>query len=264
MKQSSKIVLYTLSVIAIVIAVVWANVHRRNSQVRAIEIVVDYTDCDTLVVADDLKQQLLTQIPDLPTRLVKNVDVEAVKNTVEESPYVKKVRSSVSVGCSLVVNVVQRRPILRVFYGNKEFYLDTEGKLLPLSKYNEYDVLVGNGCFRQRLTKNYQSLDMATLLADSNKCHYDIVKMWQVARFLDESPQYGELFDQIYVDPNGDLVLTPKVGNHIVILGDEQNLTRKMENLWIMYNKGMQQTGWNTYKQISLKFGDLVICTRRK
>lgn len=264
MKRPTKIVLTTIAIVAVLAAIVWANISRLNSQVGGIEIVVDYAEGDTLVKAEDLQAQLIGAMPDLLTRLVKDVDMDAVKQAIERSPYILETKGSISVGRKIVIHATQRRPIMRIFYGQKEFYLDNKGKLIPLSPWADCDVLVGNGFFRQRLTKNYESLDLNLMAEDSLKCDYDLVRLWQVGTFLDNNTKYGALFDQVYIDENGDIVLSPKVGNHIVILGNADNMDRKMENLWTMYQRGMQQTGWNTYNQISLKFGDLVICTRRK
>lgn len=263
MKRPLRISLYALASVVVLVGIIWANLNRSNSPVSDICIVVDYRGNDTLVTAEELRQQLLEAMPDLPARLVKEVREDVVASTVARSPFVKNTTANISVGRCIVVNTEQRRPILRVFCEDKEFYLDDLGRVVPVSFHGDCDVLVGNGHFRQHLTPAFQSLDIQALATDTLRQHYDLVQMWNVAQYLDLNPKYGVLFDQIYVSPEGDLQLVPKVGNHIVTLGDSRQMDRKMANLWAMYHRGMAQTGWNTYRLINLKFSDQVICTKR-
>ena len=90
-----------------------------------------------------------------------------------------------------------------------------------------------------------------------------IASLWCLARFIHDNPQYDGVFDQVTVDEKGDLVLTPKLGNTIVIVGDTTRLAEKFENLWAFYDQGVKKVGWDTYKTINLKYNNQLVCTKK-
>ena len=87
--------------------------------------------------------------------------------------------------------------------------------------------------------------------------------LWKVATFLDNEDDYAPLIDQIYIERDGDIMMVPKVGDHLVELGSPDDLDAKFSNLLAFYRKGMPRAGWNTYSQISLKFKGQVVCTKK-
>jgi cell division protein FtsQ len=61
-----------------------------------------------------------------------------------------------------------------------------------------------------------------------------------------------------------EIELVPRVGQHIIYLGQIDGYEEKLERLLIFYEKGLSQTGWNQYTGISLKYKDQVVCTKKK
>ena len=88
-------------------------------------------------------------------------------------------------------------------------------------------------------------------------------EVWALANYLDRHPDLSPLFDQIYRDAKGDLFLTPKLGNHVVQVGDVENLDEKFHNLMALYTRGLPQAGWEKYSQVSVKYKGQVVCTKR-
>ena len=87
--------------------------------------------------------------------------------------------------------------------------------------------------------------------------------IWKLASFLDDEDDYRALIDQIFVERDGNMMMVPKVGDHIIELGAVDNLETKFSNLLTFYRKGMPRAGWNTYSKISLKFKGQVVCTKK-
>ena len=71
------------------------------------------------------------------------------------------------------------------------------------------------------------------------------------------------MIDQIYVLRNGDVMMVPKVGDHVVELGAAEDFDTKFANLLTFYRKGMPRAGWDTYSKISLKYRGQVVCTKK-
>lgn len=121
---------------------------------------------------------------------------------------------------------------------------------MPVSKVGDCDVLVTGGDFVEPLRVDSLNNQMQSLLT--------------VARFLDDKHQYKGLVDQVYIERDGDMIMVPKLGDHVIELGPAEDLDNKFANLMTFYRKGMPRAGWNTYTKISLKFRNQVVCTKEK
>jgi cell division protein FtsQ len=53
------------------------------------------------------------------------------------------------------------------------------------------------------------------------------------------------------------------VGSHVLALGSIEDYDKKMFTLKQFYFKALPKLGWNTYKQISVKYNNQVVCKRR-
>jgi cell division protein FtsQ len=65
------------------------------------------------------------------------------------------------------------------------------------------------------------------------------------------------------VNGKGEFELIPRVGAHIIEFGKAEDIEEKFEKLWILYNEGFYNTGWNQYDKISLKYKNQAVCTKR-
>lgn len=262
MRHKRPIVRNIIITIAVVVLVVAANIIRRNSTVRGLEVVVNYGGCDTLVTAQTIEQLVMTDNPTLLSQIVKDVDTRAIQEQVLTSPFVERCQTYVSILGNVVVKPQQRKPIMHVYYGGKEFYVDNLGQYLPLSKEGRAHVMVVNGRFHQPDTVVSPRTNLAELAVDSLGDDYDISHIWQVAHFMDQE-EYLSMFDQIYLNQEGDLILTPKLGTHVVNIGNSEELETKFSHLMALYKQALPRVGWNRYSMVNLKFKDQVVCQKR-
>lgn len=243
MNKKRKIITIASAVLFVAL-VVAANIWRRQSLVSEIKVDIDYCDAEAMITKAQVEQLIRTEMPNLSSTMLRDVDLSAVEIAANKSPFLHNCEAGTSIGGAVVVFAVQRRPIVRVFVQGQEFYLDDRGCRVPISKVGSNDVIVASG----NLSLKGKKLKQA----------------WLLAKFLDEHPEYGPLFDQIYRDEHGDLFLTPKLGNHVVQVGSPDNLEEKFSNLIAFYTRGLPQAGWETYSQVSVKYRGQVVCTKRK
>ena len=248
MKRPYKILLILLGAVALTVLVVVANVHRSQSQVQGIEVKLRYGHAPVLVTDQTVADSVRAALPHLSTMLVKDIDRDAVNEAASHVPYLRDISTAISVSGKVVVRATQRRPIARLFYGPRELYFDSDGVMMPVSRVGDCNVLVAGGDFSEPLRLDSLNSQTAELL--------------QVARFLDEHKNYRCLIDQIYIGRDGIVMMVPKVGDHIIELGDSRNLDSKFENLLTFYRKGMPRAGWDTYSKVSLRFDGQVVCTK--
>ncbi len=259
MKSKKQIILYSAAALLLVTLVVMSNITRRNASVRHIQAEIDYCGSDTLISHTTLENWLIQQLPTLTGQQIKEVHTDTLLHVLQNNPYLASCHVSTTVGGDINIQAVQRVPILHLFYGSREFYLDREGNYLPLGTEGMTNVVVGNGYFNVKLPTPLDSLTLSQMQQSRN---FRLLSLYNVALYLHDNPSVGILFDQIYMDENGDILLVPKVGNHIVTLGDDSDLDRKFYDLQAFYREGFGRVGWNSYKHLSVKYKDQIIGTR--
>lgn len=249
MKRPYKILIIVLGAIVLAVLVVVANVNRSHSTVRGIEVNIRYGRAPRLVGEQTVRDSIIAAIPALLQMSVGSVDRDEVTEAASRVPYLQDVSTAVSVSGRVVVRARQRRPIVRIYYGNRELYMDSQGALMPSSPMGGCNVVVAGGDFAEPLRMDSLNAQLTSI--------------WQVAAFLDRESKYGDLIDQIYVERDGDILMVPKLGNHTVELGTTDDLEGKFGNLLTFYRKGMPRAGWDTYSRVSLKYRGQVVCTKR-
>lgn len=74
---------------------------------------------------------------------------------------------------------------------------------------------------------------------------------------------WDALIEQIVVANGNEVILIPKVGNFRIVVGELENVEKKMENLRLFLQEGIALKGWNVYKEINLKFENQIVCIKR-
>lgn len=220
-----------------------ANVWRRQSLVKDIRVEIDYCEADTLVSCRQVAALVRNQMPEISRQRLGDVDLKRVEQAAAKSPFLRNCQASTSIGGAVVVYAVQRRPVMHVCAQGQEFYVDDQGYRLPMSRAGACDVIVASGA-----------------VPPKGKW---LKQVWNLAMYIDQHPDFRPLFDQIYRSPQGDLYLTPKLGSHVVQMGSDQDLDAKFRNLMALYSRGLSQAGWDTYRQVSVKYRGQIVCTKR-
>ena len=249
MKRPYKILIIILGAVLLAALVVVANIRRSHSMVRGIEVNIRYGRTPVLVDEQTVRDSILSAMPALLQHSVGGVNRQEVANAAARVPWLTDVSAAVSVSGKVLVRAKQRRPIARLYYGARELYFDEEGYVMPASSLGSCNVVVAGGDFTEPL--RVDSLNAQALA------------LWQVASFLDEESKFGDLIDQIYIERDGDIMMVPKLGNHVVELGTADDLEEKFDLLLAFYRRGMPRAGWDTYSRISLKYRGQVVCTKR-
>ena len=143
MKKKTKIISIAV-VVLLALLVLAANVWRRQSLVRDVRVDIDYGGCDTLVTAQQVEEQIRAAMPDITSRMLRDVDLKAVEQAASQSPYLYECKAGTSISRNVVLFATQYRPIVRVCT-QEEYYLGKEGQRIPISKVGSCDVVVASG-----------------------------------------------------------------------------------------------------------------------
>lgn len=257
-KRSYSIALKVSVIIIIVIGIISANISRNKFNINGIEIKIDYNKRDTLVTANNIENKIRSQIPNINLITIGNIDEQKIKEIVNSDPYITNTNVSVSIRGTVQIHTEQRVPIIRIIQDTKQFYIDNNGYYMPTSNLGSQNVIIASGKIKGKIN-NTISLDNDT----ADMTHNDIYKIYKLTQYLQANEDLTHLFDQIYISQTGDIELVPKIGNHIVVLGDLDNLDEKFENLLTIYKEGFANNGWDKYTKVNLKYKNQVVCTKK-
>ena len=88
------------------------------------------------------------------------------------------------------------------------------------------------------------------------------------ALFIQENPFWNNQIEQIHISRNNEnrrvALLVPRVGNHIVKMGEVRNFEKKLKRLKTFYEKAIGTVGWNKYSTINIQYDNQIICTKHK
>ena len=210
MKRRYSNILKVLLLVAVVVVIVVANVSHRNTAIKDLAVTVDYLGNDTLVTAEQLRGQVLYKYRDITSQPVSEVDLDGIRDLVGANPYVDEATVSVTVSAEVMINVTQRSPLVRVFTKKRQFYLDNKGRYMPISSVKNQCVIIANGAIDKDFPGKPKDLDVGALLASDPKAeNYDIAKVYVLAKYINADPKAKALFDQIFVNQDGDRI-TPR------------------------------------------------------
>ena len=156
-----------------------------------------------------------------------------------------------------ITQISQLMPSVRVKASNgTDYYIDDKCSIMPNSHYTS-DLIIATGNINQWYARNYIAYLVQTLMASD---------FWK------------NQIVQINVLSDLGIELVPRVGNHIIYIGqlpeaktprERQkqiaDFTRhKMDRLKKFYKYGLSQAGWNRYSYINLEFDNQIICKKSK
>ncbi len=151
----------------------------------------------------------------------------------------------------LHVSVTEREPVARIFTGSgKTFYIDADEKGIPLSE----NVSTKLPVFTNVPDKKDRTKKDSLLIHDIRT----------TAQFINSNPFWKSQVAQVDLvqsdaDGSWQFEMVPVVGNHIVKLGDGENIDQKFNRLFIFYKEILSRTGFDKYKTIDVRFAGQVI-----
>lgn len=257
------VVMWVLLVGSFIALVGFANWEHDGNLCKSYSIKIDYGNADTLVTKSDIYDLVKRTGNLLKGQPIGDIDVEKVERTIRHQPYIAHAEVFVTLDGVVKISLLQRQPILRIFNQKGEsFYLDGLGYLLPLNPAFSARVIVATGCIEESFARKANYLQDSLKRKDSVQFRSVMVNLYKLATFIMKDKFLRAQIDQIDVDKFGEFELIPKVGKHIIILGDAENLEDKFERLFAFYKFGLSRTGWNKYNVINVKFRNQVVCSK--
>lgn len=241
-KSILKWLILTLLIVYACGITIWAHNESRRNGCQGIDIVIESsTSADTVT-----KKGVLDELSRYPRKIV-GVPLETI-DTRDLEKYLSGFSNFEDVECTLTtdgflnVKVQPMVPAIRVFDGNKSYYINKAGKIIE-SKPNFFvDVPVVTGNF----SRSFSPMNVLPLV-----------------RFIERDEVLSKLVGMIEAKDADNLILVPRIHGHVINFGDTNRLEEKRRALLSVYRKVMPYKGWNAYDTISVKFRGQVVASRR-
>lgn len=243
----------------------FASKANANRLCTKLDISIERKNADLFIREEDLIK-LLSDHGKMPIgQTISKIDVSALENLVLTHPAVECCEVFMSVGGEMSIKLKQRRVISRIInFGSESYYFDDRGKLMPWLDSYTAPVLFVNGYFTENYASFYHS-EFDSYDADSAlNTPFLLDDIWQISKRIDADTFLRAQMVQLYVTQDKKFELIPRVGNHIIVLGDISDLDEKLKKLQIFYHDGLNRTGrWNDYTLIDLQYKNQIVCTKK-
>ena len=188
-------------------------------------------------------------------RQLKDVDTRGIEEMLRRSPFVKTAECYKTEGGYVYISVTQRMPVIRIKADNgDDYYVDDHDCIMPRSSYTS-DLIIATGYINRWYAINYIS---------------------PLGKAIMQNDVWKNLIEQINITPNLGVELVPRIGDHIVYIGQLPEITDKskhdkdiaqfvdkMTRLEKFYKYGLSQVGWNKYSYVNIEFDNQIICKRK-
>lgn len=215
--------------------------HRSDVVCHDVVVSVQDSSVTRFVTSGEIRDAVLAKFENTLGKELSTLPVNEIEQFVEKHPAIKNCEVYHTLGGHLKVDLNQHLPLFRVFEDTRSYYIDEDGQEMPHFDSFTARVLVVSG---------YISGKRDDLL--------------YLTRLFRQDPFWNAQIEQLYVKRNGDFVMVPRVGDHLILLGPPERLEEKLRNLKALYKQGLSPREWNHYQVINLKFKGQVICSKNR
>ena len=216
---------------------------KANAEVcRAVDILIANADSTTFVNPTGLMNELKDLGINPVGKRMGDIDAARIERQLTLSEYVENVECVKAPGGRLLIYASQMVPVMRVFDGDRSYYVNRSGKKMAAIANYHSDVPVVEGHFDK-----YSPLNLLPLI-----------------EYVEGDSLLRSLVTMYCVRDSDNILIVPSISGHVVNLGSADNYQRKLQKLLLFYREVMPAKGWEHYDTISVKWDHQVVATRRK
>lgn len=231
-----------IKVFTLLVAVIglYAFSNQRSAKKKINEIQIEFIGDQNLYITEGMVNKLLIQnygsLNNVPKeKLVLN----SIEKVIEANKMVKSAQVYLTVNGRLATKIVQRKPIGRI-EGSSKFYLDDEGKQMPLSMSHSARVPIITG----------------------NITGKSLEDVYEILKYINEDEFLRKNVIAIHVEAEDDYQLRFRMEQFVVNLGGIESLEEKFNNFKAFYAKANKDKTLEEYNVVSLEFNNQVVCTK--
>jgi len=192
------------------------------------------------IILDKLKAYLGF---DVESANIQDLNLVEVEHLIKSDDRVKDVQVFIDGAERIHIEIVQRKPVIRVMTDNANFYIDEEGKKIERIVGRAIRVPVVSGEV-SAYTEEFMTEEYEGTLKEV----FDLSLKLRQDKFL------AALIEQVYVNELDEMILIPKLGDEDLVFGGIEDADEKLENIKDFYVHGMPKSGWNKFHTLTFKY----------
>lgn len=182
---------------------------------------------------------------------IREFDLNKIEKELKKDVWISKADLYFDRNGILKAEILEKEPIARVFSNDgSSFYIDDSINRLPLSNRH---------AARLPVFTNFSTSLKVMTKADSSLLR----GIKQMSLYIQKDSFLMAMIDQVYIIGQDQYELIPKMGDQIVLFGDEKNMEKKFEKFKLFYKKIVPQYGWSKYSKIKLDYENQIVATVR-
>lgn len=269
MKRFKQIALITLwSAMAVGLLISMGFVNKEQDALRCKNLNIRVNQDDDLCFLDkmDIAQLIKKRGDSIVGQPKSSVNIVKIERALSSHANIADAQVNVTIDGQVNVAIRQRKPIIRIINANGDsYYVDDDGKLMPLSDKYTAKVLIANGNIMEPYAKRYMYSANQIYKNEVARKNSMIDELYAMGMYININPFWKAQVQQLYINDDKDLELVPMAGDQRIIFGDTTCMEEKFKKLLTFYQQGLNTTGWwDKYATINLKFKNQIVCTKKE
>jgi len=228
-------------VLLVLVTFLFAFSTMRSTQRNVTDFKVNFIGEDNLYITQETVNKLLIQNKQNVTKVAKEIlDLNGLETVLNSNPMIKTAQVYLTVNGEVRADVVQRKPIARVST-NASYYIDDEGLFMPLS------------------SNHSARIPLVTGYVEKN----NLDNLFKIARKVNNDEFLKTHIVEIHQRIKGTITLKTRVTDFEILVGNLNNLDKKINNLKAFYQKAKKDKTLNKYSIVNLQFDNQVVCTKK-
>lgn len=222
----------------LIYAIVRFNRPDQCPECTGLDIVINDEQDTDFINENEIRELLVSKKLFPEGKALEDIDLTELEKVLTASPYIDEALCFKTGEGRIAIRVTPRVPVLHVLNNaGEDFYIDNHGGTMPRGHHTT-DLLV--------MTGNVPKSTAGPLYS-------------ALGKRLGRDEYWNQQIQEIHINADGEIELTPTAGDFIILLGDTSSIDDKLSRLRTFYTEGLNKAGWNRYKEINLKFDGQVI-----
>lgn len=234
-------------VISVLVIVIVAIVQVPKRTCRRVEVIAHSQNESVIFGQHEVEKMLASSGIKVVGKKRNEIDLPTLTQKLKNNPYIKEINFVHFATDRLIIDYTLRHIILHVYTQNDtQYFVDTEGHLLPFTPKMQDYLFVANGNIHQPYKKgSLAEKELASIVSLTN--------------LLNADEFYRNQFKQIYCNEHNQFELVATLGNQVILFGTTENAAEKLDNLKQVYKEGLSRKGFNQYAQLDVRYKNRVI-----
>lgn len=232
---------YIKAVVLLALVLFLYSFAKNRNMLRDIQSVsIAFTNGENLYITETAVNKLLIQKEGELKNLSKDTLVlSTLEEVLDDNEMIADAEVYMTVNGVLGISITQRKPIARVLSADP-FYIDSQGKAMPLSSYHSARVPLLVGIGKKQM-----------------KTVFPLLKR------IENDPFLGHHIVAIKRLGKDAFQLQIRALDFSVFFGSMENIDGKIRNFKAFYKRAMDKGKLKTYKKVNLQFENQVVCTKK-